>query len=429
MRPLFRPRAKNGLDFFNYCSVKKGDSFHCSHCLFLRIADAVRIRLFFIGEISSIVLTTEAYVNRSDILHFIAMIRPHLHIRYYSIPQLKQLLTTRSGIDCRTIHSKLTKMTSTIIMTEASNGRSIAHSRLPDRWSPTRDHYSPPNGFSPNKRQRREDDSDDIRRRVASPHVLQNRTIARLKSTAGSAVSRGSSGSPQPRTYNPNDPNEKSSRSRGNFEILEIRSHPLPRMKDISASATVCRQFPKEEFVLGTIIKAPIHEEDFNWTARPQSVEASDASRERGRYSQTGVSTQTNTHSKGRHITFSNWNDPIYTEIRFMIVVALFHDHYLAIPLYTHGGNGLARKQNKWEYASIQDYREPRSLQEGGFLLHTEFLKPDCKHLLPKSVAHITYPVSRKYILPVAPQGHLRQDSIDDLVKAFTQYMLGIRPE
>ena len=112
-----------------------------------------------------------------------------------------------------------------------------------------------------------------------------------------------------------------------------------------------------------------------------------------------------------------------------MIVVALFYDHYLAIPLYTHGGNGLARKENKWEYASIEDYREPRSLQEGGFLLHTEFLKPDCKHLLPKSVAHIAYPVSRKYTLPVAPQGHLRQDSIVDLVKAFAQYMLGIRPE
>ena len=110
-----------------------------------------------------------------------------------------------------------------------------------------------------------------------------------------------------------------------------------------------------------------------------------------------------------------------------MIVVALFHDHYLAIPLYTHGGNGLARKENKWEYASIEDYREPRSLQEGGFLLHTEFLKPDCKHLLPKSVAHIAYPVSRKYTLPVAPQGHLRQDSVVDLVKAFGQYMLGIR--
>ena len=374
--------------------------------------------------------------NRSDGLHLVAMIRHHLHIRTYSIPQLKRRLTIRSGIDCRKVHSASKNMTSSITMTDASmrtDGRSIARSHLLDSWSPTRnnfathDHYLPRNEFSPRKRQRREDESDYPQRRDAPTHTLQNRAIARLKSTAGSAVSGGSNGSPQPRTYNPNDPNDKSSRSRGNFEILEIRSHPLPRMKDISA--TVCCRFPKEEFVLGTIIKAPIHEEDYNWTARPQSVEASEASKERGRYSQSGISTQWNTHSKGRHITFSNWNDPIYTEVRFMIVVALFYDHYLAIPLYTHGGNGLARKENKWEYASIEDYREPRSLQEGGFLLHTEFLKPDCKHLLPKSVAHIAYPVSRKYILPVAPQGHLRQDSIVDLVKAFAQYMLGIRPE
>ena len=374
--------------------------------------------------------------NCSDGLHFFAMIGHHLNIRTYSIPQLKRRLTTiRSGIDCHKVHSIPKDMTSAITMTEASmrtDGRSIAHSHLLDSWSPTRnnfatrDHYSPRDEFSSRKRQRRDDEPDYPQRRDAPTHTLQNRTIARLKSTAGSAVSKGSNGSPQPRTYNPNDPNDKSSRSRGNFEILEIRSHPLPRMKDISA--TVCCRFPKEEFVLGTIIKAPIHEEDYNWTARPQSLEASEASKERGRYSQSGMSSQWNPHSKGRHITFSNWNDPIYTEVRFMIVVALFHDHYLAIPLYTHGGNGLARKENKWEYASIQDYREPRSLQEGGFLLHTEFLKPDCKHLLPKSVAHIAYPVSRKYTLPVAPQGHLRQDSIVDLVKAFAQYMLGIRP-
>ena len=112
-----------------------------------------------------------------------------------------------------------------------------------------------------------------------------------------------------------------------------------------------------------------------------------------------------------------------------MIVVALFHNHYLAIPLYTHGGNGLTRKENKWEYASIEDYREPRSLREGGFLLHTDYLKPDCKHLLPQSVAHVAYPVSRKYTLPVAPQGRLRGDSTIDLVKAFAQYMLGTMPE
>lgn len=326
-------------------------------------------------------------------------------------------------------------MTSTTTFTQMStrtDGRSTVHSHSIDHWSPTRDrfslrhHYSSRDEYSPNKRQHCDSDRD-YPREDAALHVIQNRAIARLRSSTASAISRDSIGSYQSRTYNPNNPIDKKSRSRADFEILEIRNYQLPRMKDISA--TICCRFPKEEFNLGTIIKAPIHEEDFNWTPRPLSVEASETGDEQGRYSHSGMSTPRTTPNKRRHITFSNWNDPIYTEVRFMIVVALFYDHYLAIPLYTHGGNGLAHKNNKWEYASIEDYREPRSLQEAGFLLHTEYLKPDCKHLLPKSVAHIAYPVSRKYNLPVAPQGRLREDSKNVLVKLFGQYMLGMKPE
>lgn len=366
---------------------------------------------------------------------FAAMTLHHLNFRNHSILRTKSILTIRSGIDCRKTHSFAKSMNSTITMTEASmrtDGRSTAHSHLLDHWSPTRnrsltdDHYSTRNGFPPNKRQRPNDYWDYPQQRDAPPHVMQNRTIAKLKSTTASTISKSSACTKQSRTYNPNDPNDKKSRSRANFEILEIRHYPLPRMEDISA--TICCRFPKDEFVVGTIIKAPIHEEDFNWTARPPSREASEAFDEQGRYSHSAMSSQRTTYKKGRHITFSNWNDPIYTEVRFMIVVALFYDHYLAIPLYTHGGNGLTHKENKWEYASIQDYREPRSLQEADCLLHTEYLKPDCKHLLPKSVAHIAYPVSRKYTLPVAPQGRLREDSTAQLVHMFAQYMLGFGP-
>ena len=313
-----------------------------------------------------------------------------------------------------------------------TSGRSTARSQMSDHWSPRRNNFStsnqylpPPEKGPPKKRQRREDDSDYPSQRDAPLDVIQNRTIAKLKSTAPSTISRGSSRSNSSRTYNPNDPNDKKSRSRTNLDILEIRNYPLPRMNDISAS--ICCRFPKEEFNVGTIIKAPIHEEDFNWTARPPSIEESEAAEERGRYSHSGMSTQWNTQKKQRHLTFSNWNDPIYTEVRFMIVVALFYDHYLAIPLYTHQGNGLARKHNKWEYASIEDYRGPKSFNEGEFLLHTEYLKPDCKHLLPQSVAHVAYPVSRKYALPVAPQGYLTKDSKAYLANVFGQYMMGMR--
>ena len=312
-----------------------------------------------------------------------------------------------------------------------SDGRSIAGSNMLNHFSPMynqfprRDQYPSGSECSPNKRPRYDSDRN-YPRQHAPLDVIRNRAIAKLKSSAASAVSRSSTGSCQSRTYNPNDPNDKKSRSRAEFEILEIREYPLPRMQDISA--TICCRFPKEEFEVGTIIKAPIHEEDFNWTPCPPSVEASNTGYERGGYSNSGMSTPRTVNKKARHITFSNWNDPIYTEVRFMIVVALFYDHYLAIPLYTHGGNGLAHKNNKWEYASIQDHREPRSLQEAGTLLHTEYLKPDCKHLLPQSVAHVAYPVSRKYSLPVAPQGHLAAESTVCLVKIFGQYMLGLNP-
>lgn len=328
-------------------------------------------------------------------------------------------------------------MTPTITMTGTStctDGRSTTRSQLLDHWSPIRDHFPMRDSYSSrdqqpsNKRQRRDDTFDYPSQRNAPTHVMQNRTIARLKSTSASATSRArSTSSYQARAYNPNNPDDKKSRSRTNFEILEIRNYPLPRMKDISA--TICCRFPKEEFQVGTIIKAPIHEEDFNWTPCPPSMEVSESIGEQGRYFHSGMSNPRITDKKGRHITFSNWNDPIYTEVRHMIVVALFYDHYLAIPLYTHGGNGLAHKNNKWEYASIQDHREPRSLREAGLLLHTEYLKPDCKHYLPKSVAHVAYPVSRKYTLPVAPQGRLREDSVKDLVKLFSRYMVGSETE
>ena len=354
---------------------------------------------------------------------FIAMIKNHLHPQLNSILQLRPRLAVTN---CHKIRSFSKKMNQTITMTETfsrTNGRSTARSYLQDHWSQSSDQFPSRDEHPPNKRQRRGSDLYYTRQEDAPALVIQNRTIAKLKSTAASAISRDSTGSHQSRTYNPNNPDDKKSRSRANFEILEIRNYPLPRMEDISA--TICCRFPKEEFHVGTIIKAPIHEEDFNWTPRPPSVEAAESADERGRYSRSGMSTPRTAPNKKRHITFSNWNDPIYTEVRFMIVIALFYDHYLAIPLYTHGGNGLAHKDNKWEYASIEDYREPMSHQEAGFLLHTEYMKPDCKHLLPKSVAHIAYPVSRKYTLPVAPQGFLREDSRIGLVKLFGQYMLG----
>lgn len=113
----------------------------------------------------------------------------------------------------------------------------------------------------------------------------------------------------------------------------------------------------------------------------------------------------------------------IHTKVRHMIVVACYTSHYLAIPLFTHNGRGLAGK-NPAEYISFLDYRsndkfEP--LSEHG-VLKTEYLTSGTYPFHPKSTAHFTYPLSRKYDLPVTNEGTLERRSTKLLVNLFTQF-------
>ena len=211
---------------------------------------------------------------------------------------------------------------------------------------------------------------------------------------------------------------------RNSFGIAPTRA---PRDNQISmqdATGSEYRLFSKEEFKPGTIIKAYIHEEDFRGTPQPSSLSSVKSS---FNFSQVASSTKFSDLSRvSSRVSFSQYGKPIYTEFRYLIVVATFEDHYMAIPLYTHGGKGLAHKTAKDEYASVEDYRNPNSLKEASWLLRTEFLKPDVKNLLPQSVAHVAYPVPRKYILPVAHQGKLKGESTVCLVELFCQHMLGM---
>lgn len=166
-------------------------------------------------------------------------------------------------------------------------------------------------------------------------------------------------------------------------------------------------EYSKEEFAPGTIIRAPLHEEDFRRTPRP--------------WIQSGMSNTCSTTSKG--YTHSSHFGAIYSENRPMIVVATYSQHYLAIPLFTYNGNGLARKEDPGEYASIEDHRAPSSLRQAPYLLSTGQLKSGVPFFSPNCNAHLAYPVSRLYKLPVRHLGRLGAEDTKLLVTLFNRMM------
>ena len=115
---------------------------------------------------------------------------------------------------------------------------------------------------------------------------------------------------------------------------------------------------------------------------------------------------------------------PIHTKVRKAIVIALYQDHYLAVPLYTHNGTGLLKKLKPDEFVSVCDHRKKGKFQKLSkhLPLMTEHLNGDINPYHEKSTAHITYPISRRYDLPVVHEGHLDAPSIQHLINLFNEY-------
>lgn len=184
------------------------------------------------------------------------------------------------------------------------------------------------------------------------------------------------------------------------------RTWDQPRM----AEAGFLNYYPfhKHEFALGTIIRGVIHEQDIMNTPRPAPSNAPTAITNAGK----------------EHVTHGDFG-PVYSENRFLIVVNNRPgDHYLAIPIYSHKGNGLAKNLHREEYVSVADHRYLANCQQQSAHdpLLTEFLKDGIEELLPMSVAHASYPVSRKYGLPVAHQGRLNDESTKRLVAMYLKW-------
>ena len=184
------------------------------------------------------------------------------------------------------------------------------------------------------------------------------------------------------------------------------RSWDQPRTADIGPLLSY--PFDKHDFTLGTIIRAVVHEEEFTNGPKPTPFAPSIAMTNTGR----------------QHVTHGDFG-PVYSENRFLIVVNNRpRNHYLAIPVYSHKGNGLARKVHRDEYISVADHRHAENCQQQSehAPLVTEYLKEGVEELWPTSVAYASYPVPRKYGLPVQHQGRLNEESTKRLVALYIKW-------
>ncbi|CAF9937323.1 hypothetical protein IMSHALPRED_011102 [Imshaugia aleurites] len=196
------------------------------------------------------------------------------------------------------------------------------------------------------------------------------------------------------------------------------RTPNQPRMND--ARPNEYRPFFKHEFVVGTILRGIIHEQDIMGTPDPAMSQA--PTNFTGANCRRQVSTAP-TNAGNRHIGHGDWG-PIYSENRFLIVV---HnrpgDHYYAVPVYSHKGNGLAKKLHKNEYVSVADGRYPEKVhQQSAHRPITALLKKGVDELLPMSAAYTSYAVPRRYGLPVAHQGRLDEESTKRLVSMYHKW-------
>ncbi|KAI4167906.1 MAG: hypothetical protein LQ348_007593 [Seirophora lacunosa] len=171
-----------------------------------------------------------------------------------------------------------------------------------------------------------------------------------------------------------------------------------PTVEDIEANKGVVLH--KSQFKPGMIIRGKLHEQDYKATSSSSNITIADPYRSDTKFG------------------------PICTKYRKMIVIALFEDHYLSIPVFTHNGHGLADKTKTEEYIGIKDHRakEEGLRQSRHEPLVTEFITSGIDLFDAKSTAHVTYALSRKYDLSLILEGHLTKSSTNRLIRVFKQF-------
>ena len=112
---------------------------------------------------------------------------------------------------------------------------------------------------------------------------------------------------------------------------------------------------------------------------------------------------------------------PVHSKFRPMIIVALYRDHYIVVPIYSHQKRGLENpRYDKDEWISIQDHRADLCEQQSHHPpLVTFDLDKRVYHYHPKSAAHIAAPMSRSYSAPCKIEGILDSESVLRLVTLY----------
>ncbi|KAL8870166.1 MAG: hypothetical protein Q9174_003721 [Haloplaca sp. 1 TL-2023] len=163
--------------------------------------------------------------------------------------------------------------------------------------------------------------------------------------------------------------------------------------------------YDKDLYRPGMIIRVWLHEQDYAATSTGANLTVLAPRND--------TKTRTNTDA-----------GPVLSTQRKMIVLSMFEDHYLAVPLFTHNGNGLNFKTKPSEFVSVFDHRvKPKPSPLGPWRpLVTESLQEDVDRFSPVTTAHITYALPRRYNLPVVKEGHLAPKSTNYLIGLYNTY-------
>ncbi|KAI9796340.1 MAG: hypothetical protein M1833_006345, partial [Piccolia ochrophora] len=107
---------------------------------------------------------------------------------------------------------------------------------------------------------------------------------------------------------------------------------------------------------------------------------------------------------------------------RFFVVVARWHEHCVALPMFTHQGVGVARKPHRNEFVPVRDHRSTQSSPQMPYLW-TKEMSDGAVVLHPLTHVQMSRPVSRDYSVPVTVMGRLDQRSMVLLVAMYAEYV------
>jgi hypothetical protein len=164
------------------------------------------------------------------------------------------------------------------------------------------------------------------------------------------------------------------------------------------------RKLPNE-YKAGLVICAATHEADFNLEPAEE-------------------------HNRYRSNTVFG---PVYSKERKYVLIHCYHNHAIALPIYTHGKKGLDSKPGflKDQYVSIRDIDVyPVAVRESSHEpIFSERLNEFCRpnvakfHVMdPKSSIHIVYPSCHKYSTPCIIEGEIRHRDLTRLIDLFVEY-------